>query len=297
MIQDKWWRWMVRTDTVLLMLAILAGIAAAVLSGRFLGARAEAAEASLRSRYEVKEVVVAAADLSPGESLDTTRLAVRKMPREFLPPDAVPASRAGELLGTQAAIQIRRGTPVVAAALHTYKPPLRLSTVLEGERRALTIAVDQVNSQAGNLLPGDWVDLYYARSEGGDAVLVPLLQHVEVLAAGTRLMGSESEPGRSNDDDFSTITLGLSATEAASVVLAQQSGSLSVVLRGKSDISRIPADPRNSRELLLKPARARSSTPIETRTEVLVGGNGGLTPERSWLPVGQSRAALPGDAS
>jgi Flp pilus assembly protein CpaB len=42
--------------------------------------------------------------------------------------------------------------------------------VLAGEQKALTIAVDQVNSQAGNLMPGDWVDLYYSRSEGDGAM-------------------------------------------------------------------------------------------------------------------------------
>jgi pilus assembly protein CpaB len=219
------------------------------------------------------------------------------MPREFLPADAVPVERAADLIGARTAIAIRRGTPVVPAALQSGYRPARLSTVLAGERRALTIAVDQMNSQAGNLEPGDWVDLYYSRSDGGDAVLVPLLQRVEVLAAGAALLADAGNAQSATADrDFSTITLGLSADDAARIVLAQQSGSLSVVLRSPQDASRIPAEPRSSRELLLRTQRTRNPA-SDARIELLVGGSGGLAPERSWLAVGQGRSAASGDPS
>jgi pilus assembly protein CpaB len=293
----KWWRWKLRTDSALLLVAILAGTAAAVMAGRFLGARADAAEASLQGRYETRAVVVAAEDLPQGEPLDATRLAVRKMPREFLPDDAVPVERAAELIGAQTAIQIRRGTPVVPAALRKVMPSPRLATVLTGEQKALTIAVDQVNSQAGNLLPGDWVDLFYSRNEGGGAMLVPLLQRVAVLAAGSALHREDEALNSSVEDrHYSTITLGLSALDAARVVLAQQSGSLSVVLRSPDDQSQLTAEPRSSQELW----RRAALTPVVTgaaRVEVLVGGGGGLVPERSWLAVGQSGSGAAGDAS
>ncbi len=159
----------------------------------------------------------------------------------------------------------------------------------------MTIAVDQVNSQAGNLLPGDWVDLYYSRSDGGGAVLIPLLQRVEVLAAGaTLLAGDEEADPAAADRNFSTITLGLSGTDAARVVLAQQSGILSVVLRSPLDTSEMPAEPRSSQELLLRPSRARSASG-DTRIEMLVGGNGGVTPDRQGWQSG--RRAAPGDRS
>ncbi len=294
---NKWWRWKFRTDAVLLLAAILAGTAAAVMAGRFLGARAKATEASLQGRYEAKAVVVAAADLSQGESLDATRLAVRKMPKEFLPLDAVPADRAAELIGAHTAIRIRRGTPVVPAALRSHAQSPSLASVLAGEQRALTIAVDQVNSQAGNLLPGDWVDLYYSRSEGNGATLVPLLQRVAVLAAGSELhLKSNDMDPPLEDRQYSTITLGLSATDAARVILAQQSGSLSVVLRSPDDQSQLPAEPRSSHELLRRTGQ-KPEVSGSARVEVLVGGSGGLVPERSWLAVGQSRTSTAGDAT
>jgi pilus assembly protein CpaB len=172
-----------------------------------------------------------------------------------------------------------------------------LASLLDGATRALTIAVDQVNSQAGNLLPGDWIDLYYSRSTDSDSVLVPLLQRVEILATGVSLLG---EPGNRQFDEadggFSTITLGLSADDAVRVVLAQQSGNVSVVLRAPGDTAPISMDPRSSRDLL-RPARKIRTTPDDARIEVLVGGKGELLPERSWMGVGQARPVSAGDAS
>jgi pilus assembly protein CpaB len=285
----KRWRPLLRLDAVLLVVAVAAGIAGAALAARYLGNRSAALEAGLRDRYEPKAVVVASRDLAAGELLDAARLAVRRMPREFLPSDAVPAERAGELMGARTAIQISRGAPVVTAALHAGHVPARLATLLQDGRRALTIAVDQVNSQAGNLHPGDWVDLYYSRNSDGDAVLVPLLQHAEVLAAGATLLdGMVSE----QDPAFGTITLGVSAEDAARVVLAQQSGSVAVVLRAPEDTTLLPVAMRSSRELLRTPTRGAPAG--DSRIEVLVGGLGALTPERSWLSVGQATARAGG---
>lgn len=293
----RWWQWKLRTDAVLLVVSVVAGVLAAVLAGRLLGARAEAAEVRLRERFEPRAVVVAATDLPRGTQVDATRLAVRKMPREYLPEDAVPEERATELIGARTAIGIRRGTPVVAAALRQDERPLRLAAVLAGEQRALTISVDQMNSQAGNLLPGDWVDLYYSRTEGGGATIVPLLQRVGVLAAGAALLPEEASlsdaPAERN---YSTITLALSATDAARVVLAQQSGDLSVVLRSPDDLSQLSAEPRSSRELLRR-ASSAPRTPSPSRIEVLVGGGGGLTPETSWLTIGHGGLVADRDAS
>lgn len=290
----KQWRLLSRPDALLWLVAAGAGVGGAVLASQYLGNKGASLEASLRSRYEPAAVVVAAEDLGAGQMLDASRLAVRQMPKEFLPADAVPAERAGELIGGHTAIQISRGTPVVASALRADRRPVRLSGLLRDGLRALTIEVDQVSSQAGNLQPGDRVDLYYSKHSDGDSLLVPLLQHVEVLAAGSSLLDG-SDPTDA-EKIYSTITIGLSAEDAARVVLAQQAGSVAVLLRAPADRSEIPLAVRSSRELLRTPARSRGQA-ADPRVEVLVGGGGGLIPERSWLSVGKLAAAAAGDAT
>lgn len=292
----KAWRRLMQLDTVLLVVALAAGISGAVLATRYLGASAAATEADLRNRYKTRQVVVAAVDMPAGALIDASQLAVRKMPGEFLPEDVVPAEQASNLMGGRTMIPIRRGTPVVAAALRESNGPQRLASILAGGRRALTIAVDQMNSQAGNLLAGDRVDLYYSRGSDGESVLVPLLQHVEILAVGASLLGESGTGIADADRNFSTITLDLSPDDAVRVVLAQQSGTVSVVLRAPADTSLISMEPRSSRDFLRRTLTARTPA-IDSRIELLVGGRGDLVPERSWMTAGQSRVAPAGDGS
>ena len=295
--QLKRWSRLLHLDVLLVLLALLAGIAGAYLAHRYLGARADAAETAIRNRYKTMSVVVAASDLARGETLQAGLLAARQMPLEFLPSDAVPAAHAGELIGGRTAIDIRRGMPVVRAALAAASTTPRLSSVLSGTGRALTIAVDEVNSQSGNLRAGDWVDIYYSRNEGGGAVLMQLLQRVQVLAAGAVIgLADDAAETAGTERHYGTITLAVSAADAERVVLAQQSGSLSVVLRSRDDQSLLPSVTRSSR-WLLEQRDAQAAVIPGSRVEVLVGGNGGLTPERTWLRIGRTDEGPAGDRS
>jgi pilus assembly protein CpaB len=293
--KQKWWHRFMRVDAALLLVSLVAGVAGAALSHRYLDARGSAAERALQGRYQTQAVVVAAVDVPEGTALQASQLAARQVPLQFLPADAVPVARAGELIGSRAAIGMRRGTPVVRAALRDDHGATALSSLLTGSERALTISVDEVNSQAGNLLAGDRVDLYYSRSEGTASMLAPLLQHVLVLAAGSDLggggLGADNSSGGRR---FGTITLALLPDDAARVVLAQHSGTLSVVLRSRQDQQKAPVVVHSSRDLLRSGGRQRVAG-LAATVEVLTGGNGELTPARSWLAIGQSLATHNGD--
>lgn len=274
---EGWRRWL-RVDVVLTCVALGAGAGAALLAGQFLSARAVAAEAELARRYEPAEVVVASVDVARGASLDGSNLAMRKVPREFLPADAIPASRAADALGGRAAIDISRGSPILASALVADMAPARLSSALSLGERALTVAVDDLSSQAGNLRAGDRIDLFYGQREGGNALLVPLLQKVEILAVGDSYLLQDGETPR----HYSSVTLRVSSEDAPRVLLAQHAGELAVLLRSSQDQHAAPGSIRNSSELLRQPA-VRAAV---TRVEVLTGGHGQLVPERTWLLSG-----------
>jgi pilus assembly protein CpaB len=281
----NWRRWL-RTDVLLTVAGVSAGAAGAVLGGKYLEARAADAEAAAASRYQTREIVVAAADVARGQLLGSNNLALRKVPQEFIPADAVPAARAEAVLGSRAAINIARGTPILAAAVADARnEPSRLSGVLSQDERALTVAVDELSSQAGAVGAGDRIDLYYGRRDGGEAVLVPLLQQVEVLVAGEALPPGAGDGLRSRH--YSTVTLRVSAADAPRVLLAQQAGDLFMLLRAPDDDALQPVAVRNSRELLRRP----STGPAPAGTELLTGGAGELFPSRTWLAPGQGRDA------
>lgn len=274
-----WRRWL-RADVALTCVALGAGSGGALLAGQFLTARAAAAEAELARRFESEEVVVASVDIGRGSTLDGSNLAVRKVPREFLPPDAIRVGRAGHAVGGRAAIDITRGTPILAGAIAAESATSRLSSVLEAGERAVTVAVDDLSSQAGNLRAGDRIDLFYAQRNAGNEVLVPLLQHVQILAVGDSFSLENDGVPR----NYSTVTLRVRNEEAPRVLLAQQAGELAVLLRGAADEGREPDIIRTSSELLRQVA-VRSTV---HRIEVLTGGHGQLSPERTWLVSGSS---------
>lgn len=275
---EGWRRWL-RVDVALTCVALGAGGGGALLAGQFLTARAAAAEAELAQRFEPEEVVVASVDISRGSTLDGSNLALRKVPREFLPPDAIPSGRSSRAVGGRAAIDIARGTPIVAAAVGSDADSARLSSVLEAGERAVTVAVDDLSSQAGNLRAGDRIDLYYGQRDAGNELLVPLLQQVQILAVGDSYSLEEDAPR-----SYSTVTLRVRNEDAPRILLAQQAGELAVLLRGAADEGREPGGIRNSSELLRQPA----ARPAMHRIEVLTGGHGQLSPERTWLVSGAS---------
>ncbi len=279
---SKWRRWW-RPDVLLVLGAVTSGVVGAVLAGRYLEQRASDAEARLAERYAGREVVVASTDVARGTALARTNLAVRSVPRDFLPPDAVPADRAGGLLGAVAAVDIARGTPIVPAVLSAASAAPRLSAVLAADERAVTVAVDDLNSQAGALRAGDRVDLHYAQRSGGAVLLVPLLQQVEILGVGDSFTTGEEDAVRR----FATVTLRVTADDAPRVLLAQQAGELAVLLRSQDDATAKPAVVRSSSELLRQPVVRRAAQQVE----LLIGGQGEQVPLRRLLSSGSKLAA------
>lgn len=242
----------------------------------------------MEQRYETREVVVAATDVRRGEFLGSTNLAVRSIPRDYIPADAITADRAGTLMGNRLAVPVSRGTPLTAGVIAASVAE-GLSAALAASERAVTLAVDSLNSQANALRTGDFVDLYYGRRDGSDELLVPLMQRVEILAVG------ESFTGNAGDDDaprnYATVTLRMPAAQAPRVLLAQQAGEVSVLLRARSDQAALPDQTWRGRDLLRAgPERSAPHAGIE----VLTGGKGAQVPERTWLRVS---AAATGEAT
>lgn len=280
-------RTLLQSNLVLGIAALLAGALAAWLGARQLDQRVASMELEVTRRYATAPYIVASRDVPRGEKLDASLLSIRSMPRAFAPTDALAPDNAGLLIGGRTAVGIRRGTPVVQAAVLPVTTGERLSEQLPDGLRALTIQVDQLNAISGHLEAGDRVDLYYSRNRGTGAVLVPLLQKVRVLATGevteTRL---QSRPADQQPSDFSSVTLLVTATDAQRVVLAEQTGNLTLLLRGAADEGLLESRTFDSAELLRPVQASQRSRPNLPSVELLIGGNG-ITPARSWLVPGE----------
>ncbi|MGE4337169.1 MAG: Flp pilus assembly protein CpaB [Pigmentiphaga sp.] len=212
-------------------LALFAGVAAAWVAQRHL--QTLASDLQARHQTATRAVVVAAQDLAPGTRLQWEHLAVRQMPERWLPADVLGPEDFPVI--EHAALQhpVRRGDPLPWGYLAA--PAERFSTQLAAGRRAVTIPVDDINSLAGLLQPGDRIDLYVSFQHRGERVTAPLLQGMRVLATGRQQDGHDglADVGVR----FATVTLDASPPEAVRLIAAREQGTISAMLRHGGDLA------------------------------------------------------------
>ncbi len=264
----KWLPWLV---------AVLAGSGAAVLASHYLSARISNAEAALAGAYALRPVIVAAKAIPAGQLMRLEDIAIGKVPARFAPSEARGAEGSDEIIGRVTLHALAPGDPVLPSALQSTDVPT-LASLVGGDRRAITLAVDEINGFAGLLSPGDVVDLVYIASDDGTshrgAIVRPLLEGVSVIATGrsTRRVRATGGDGvaRDTDVDYATVALDVTPVDAQRLVLAQRTGEVTVLLRG--------ADPTSHAALRVvdvsaitgqRPARRR---PAET-VQLIIGGS------------------------
>lgn len=217
-----------RNLIILAVAAIIAGVGAVYLANKYISSRVAQAEAAIRSRYELVEIVVPRHDLSAGAIIDYSNMAVRKMPQAFVNPHAITPATFSSVKGRQLASPVAAGTPLLRSHVSIYSSGAFSARVHEG-MRALTLPVDTVSSVGGLVAPGDYVDLLLTtQTRSGRPVTVPLLTHVKILATGTNYIGP-------NRHTFRDVTVEVTPKNASRLLLAQRIGSISTTLRGPHD--------------------------------------------------------------
>jgi pilus assembly protein CpaB len=226
-------------------------------------------------------------------------MAARAVPVRFASSDRIPAEDAGALAGRRLAHAVRKGDALGWLQLES-RDAKTLSARLEAGQRAITFPVDDVNSFSGLLTPGDSIDLLYStRSDAHGAQVVTLLQAVRVLATGKLLRRRRVQDAAGHEREvaaeFVTVTLHVSPDAAARIVLAQQTGEITAVLRNDADQEALHFTRWDSRSLLVAP-RTNSAPSITMAQpgnymELILGGVGaGVAPTRR-VPVLQLAAA------
>lgn len=214
-------RWLMAAITV------VAGLLAAWAARQHIQGRIAQIEAE--ARVATVSRLVAAYDLAAGTRLDEAYVAVRDIPAEWAPSDALAPEDFAAHTYNVLAHPLRRGDPILRSHLTPMKAAPLSSRVPAG-RRAITIPVDDINSLSGMLQAGDLLDLYVSFEHGRRQITAPLLQGVLVLATGREGDGDEAATGA-----FSTITLDTGPQDAVKLVAARQAGRITAILRHHRD--------------------------------------------------------------
>ncbi len=223
----------INRNAVLLIVAILAGLAAAWSARRYIQDHIRALDE--QGKVVMVSRIVADYDLPEGLRLERLHLAVREVPVKWVPSGSIAPEDVASIEGKVVTTALSKGDMVLRANLASLRQQA-FSHKLRTGRRAITIPVDAINSVSGMLVPGDLIDLYVSFEYRRKKITAPLLQGVLVLATGSESQTRGPDDLSQRTTGFSTVTLDTSPEQAARLVAARQAGTITALLRHPDDV-------------------------------------------------------------
>ena len=233
---------------VILLVALCAGIAAALLINRPSKDPAPAVQAEAAPTVPV---LVAAADIPVGNVVAATDLRWLDWPLASVPAgvvrkDEAPAAEQ-ELTGQLARYGMLASEPIRREKLIKTDGTGFLSAVLPSGMRAVAISTDSrgANTAGGFILPNDRVDVIVTvkgpsvEGEGEAFLSETILRNLRVLAIGQNVQERNGEKVVIGE----TATLELEPAQAETIFRAQKMGTLSLALRSLKDAGQTVAGP------------------------------------------------------
>lgn len=289
-INRMWW---------LVLLAFGLAIAATMVIKSYLKNREQVMQAEAEKSAKggpTIEVIAAKMNIGRGGILDGGSLVKREIAADLVSDDMLTPANFGQVDGAKAARSIKAGSPVRIDDV--MEKPKGFAETLEPGTRAITIEVDEINSMAQMVKPGNMVDLMLIvpdtddQDRGYRAVLV--LQQVKVLATGQRVesrtsSGDDNQGGKGGKQNtYSNFTFEVTPQNAARIALAQQVGKIRAVLRGNNDVTKSALNGIDSKSMLkVGKIVVENKVAVPKKIEYIIGGKGGANSDR------QTPAAAP----
>ena len=222
---------------------IVAAVTAFMARSLISGSSAPQAQAQMAPPVVGTEVLVATKSLPMGTILDATSFKLQPWPTEMVEGAYYVRDKFDPktLLGTVVRTTITAGQPITQGAL--VKPGDRgfLAAALTPGMRAVTFPVDNKNSVAGFVFPGDRIDLMLSQKVvgGGDgpplSVAETIMKNLRVLATDQRTSSEVDDQGKTVVKSISMVTIEATPSIAEKISVARSLGELSVVLRPLAD--------------------------------------------------------------
>lgn len=178
---------------------------------------------------ELEPLVVAAKDLTFGETLELGDMIVVLFPKGSIPKGSY--SNPDSLVGKSTKVFLKAKEPILDSKLSSIGGGLSL--LIDKDMRAASIQVDKVSGVSGFILPGDRVDVISTVDRLGtkqDVVAKTILQKIEVLAAGEK-----TERKGDKVITVQAVTLLVDPDGAQALALASQEGKMHLALRNPTD--------------------------------------------------------------
>jgi len=226
----------------LLGFAVILAVIAAWASVSYLDTREADLRAQLDRENEKIEVIVAAHDLSPGETINSSNLVLRDVPVDYVPDGAIMPEEFDMVDGMQLSVPMTGGRPLIRNNIVGVNGVEKFSELLNKGERSITLKINEIQSHQGMLKAGDYIDVILklsldnkegnsqaeSKNSGNSFILSEIynvvLERAVVLATGDKTI---SEEGRFDvekdpylDDEYETITLGVQVKDIPKVLAA-----------------------------------------------------------------------------
>jgi pilus assembly protein CpaB len=249
----------IRAGQLYMIVAIILAVVCGVMFKNLMTADKAASTEKTEKAVLTTPVVVATAALGVGQTLHPEDLKVVDWPKTLMP-QATPFDKTNSLVGRVTQSEVLPGEPILAEKLAPMDATGGLALLIPDGKRGITVAVSEIKGVAGFIKPGAHVDVLATfeaniQGEKNEHVTKTVLQDVLVVAAAQEMMrekplASVEETGESEKDKpsedkkekltgdvkiVSSVTLALSPLEAQKLALAEETGSIRLVLRRDTD--------------------------------------------------------------
>jgi pilus assembly protein CpaB len=258
---------------------LLIALALGLLAGATAWAALRARERSVRDRWQTVNVLCAKVDVAEGTELSAEMVAVKEMPAKFVTGSFIQADEHGSSeqqtpVGQRLLVPLKAGDPILVSHFESARDA-DLATLISPKGRAVTIDVQEKNAVGLWVRPNDHVDVIGSFRDPDTQQLrtMTLLQNVVVLATG-RITANTTNIAE-EDKRFATVTVLALPEEAEMLTLAQELGTLTLLLRNPDDLDSQEKRSVVDQKTLVTGDRAGELQQKRYRTIQIIRGNRG----------------------
>ncbi len=189
---------------------------------------------ALSGQVDLGPVVVSTKELRYGQPLTADMIKIVEWPINARPANVFTSIE--DILGPEnskpRAITrlIEPGEAVLTTKVTDFGQDAGVASKLSPGMRAFTIRVDVASGVSGFLQPGDSVDILWSGRDGGGTITRLILENIKLIAIDQSTDGDTNRPVVAR-----TVTVEVAPITVASLAQAQQTGKLSLSLRGAED--------------------------------------------------------------
>ncbi|MFL5320479.1 MAG: Flp pilus assembly protein CpaB [Myxococcaceae bacterium] len=197
-----------------------------------------------KAGWNLVPVTVAADDIPEGTIVTYEMVSQRAVPEQFITSSVVKPDSAQYIVNQKVLVPLQKGDPLLWSQFETTRASEKLSTKLMSGARALTLEASPTNAVGGWIRPNDHVDVVgtFRNPDTNESMAVTLLQNVIVVSTGKITGTTNVNLIPESQRDYNNVSLLVTPTEAELLILAQETGTLTLTLRNENDSTTIAAN-------------------------------------------------------